>query len=411
MLTEYFYPCDRGGSEWSTYSLAKQLIQMGHKIKILTPNYGAKPKEKWQGITIKRFNIGKKMKKTSENITPFWHTNPWWFIQTFRSLLQAIKTDSIDIIHVQGKFFLPAAVIIGKLKKTPVVFTARDYQVICNLGFCLWEKNQRCSLGEYLFRDIATYLKHYQPGASWIKKAVFLFLHLRARIITANLRFFAKLADGTVCISQAQQKIFITSGFNRLQTIYNTTAFSPFLATARRKQLIFVGRLTPGKGAHLLVPSFAQAITQKQARLIIVGSGFLEKKIKKQINHLGLKNRVILKGHIAHSEVIKLYRKSQMAIFPSLWPEPFGRGALEAISQGTPIITSDRGGLPEIVQGKYGQSVKPNPEKLAQAIDYLTRNHSTFTSRLKKDNRQLITQFYLRPANQYQSLYYKLLNK
>ncbi|MCR4312319.1 MAG: glycosyltransferase, partial [Candidatus Uhrbacteria bacterium] len=45
-----------------------------------------------------------------------------------------------------------------------------------------------------------------------------------------------------------------------------------------------------------------------------------------------------------------LMRRAAVVVVPSMWYEPFGLVAVEAMAQSTPVIVSDRGGLPEIVQ-------------------------------------------------------------
>lgn len=134
-------------------------------------------------------------------------------------------------------------------------------------------------------------------------------------------------------------------------------------------------------------------------QLIVVGGGFLQNKIRH--------NRITLTGQLDYHQVLKLYRQVKLAIFPSRWPEPFGRGALEAIAAGTPVVTSNRGGLPEIVQDKYGLSVEPTPEKLAQAVTTVLKNHSKYVKKIRQDREKLNFQFNLQPVSQYEALYYR----
>jgi glycosyltransferase involved in cell wall biosynthesis len=337
MLTKYFYPHPRGGSEQSSYHLAQMLIKQGHKV---------------------------------------------FFKFSFRQ--------HPDIIHVQSPSFLPVAVMIGKLFNIPIVLTVRDYSLICPLGFCLWEKTKACSLREFISVDIPTYARFYPSNV------LSPLLHLGIRLRSKFWRYFAHHVNQIVCISQAQKKIFTANGFSSLQVIYNTTDFFPVTHKNRANKIMFVGRLTPGKGADLLIP-----LAQKY-QIIVVGTGFLEPKLRH--------SSAILMGQISYSQVIKLYRQVKLAIFPSVWPEPFGRGALEAIAAGTPVVTSNRGGLPEIVQHKYGLSVEPTPAKLTQAIDYVINHHRQFTSRIAADRKKLIFQFNLNPTNQYEKLYYSCLS-
>ena len=337
MLTEYFYLHARGGSEQSSYHLATMLIKHSHHVFF-------------------KFSL---------------HEHP-------------------DIIHVQSPSFLPMAVMIGKLFNIPIVLTVRDYSLICSLGFCLWEKIKTCSLREFISVDIPTYARFYPSNI------LSPLLHLGVRLRSKFLRYLARHVDQIVCISQAQKKIFAANGFHHLRVIYNTTEFPPPQNTARTDQIIFVGRLTPGKGADLLAP------LAKKYKIIVAGSGFLEPKLRH--------SSAMLMGQISYEQVLKLYRQVKLAIFPSRWPEPFGRGALEAIAAGTPVVTSNRGGLPEIVQHKYGLSVEPTPEKLAQAITIVLKNHSKYVKNIRQDREKLNSQFNLQPVKQYEQLYNRCLS-
>lgn len=342
MLTKYFdLNNTRGGSEQSAYHLANSLTKRGHKI--------------YFGFSLRR--------------------RP-------------------DIIHIHSPSFLPIAITISKLFNIPTVLTVRDYSLICPLGFCLWNKSTGCSLVEFLTDDIPTYAKFYP---SHILSPL---LHLGVRLRSKILRYFAHQTDQIVCISQAQKIIFSANGFKNLVVIYNTVDFSAPATTKKKNQLLFVGRLTPGKGADLLV-SLADKLPPSY-KLIVVGSGFLATKI----HH----SRIVLTGQIDYQQVLRLYSQAKLAIFPSRWPEPFGRGALEAIAAGTPVVTSNRGGLPEIVQAKYGLSVEPTPSKLAQAIKQVLKNYQKYVNHIRQDRQKLNFQFNLQPVSQYEKLYLRLVS-
>ena len=52
-------------------------------------------------------------------------------------------------------------------------------------------------------------------------------------------------------------------------------------------------------------------------------------------------------GFKEHNEVIRIYKKTSIAVVCSRWDEPFGRTSLEAASRGSAVIISNKGGLPE----------------------------------------------------------------
>jgi glycosyltransferase involved in cell wall biosynthesis len=64
-----------------------------------------------------------------------------------------------------------------------------------------------------------------------------------------------------------------------------------------------------------------------------------------------------------------------VVVVPSVWQEPFGRVALEALMHGTPVVASRRGGLPEIVSdGVTGFVVEPEAAAIAEAVARVLRS-------------------------------------
>src|SRR3990167_2383834 len=139
-VIEYFRPMGAGGSGWSTYYLAKDLAANNQEVVVLTPNYGAKKTEFDDGIRILRFPFYLKLKNFNQLPGNFALTNPFWILWTVINLFLLIKKENPDVIHVQGKYSVPPAVIANLFFKKPLVATVRDYLVICNYGITefLW---------------------------------------------------------------------------------------------------------------------------------------------------------------------------------------------------------------------------------------------------------------------------------
>jgi glycosyltransferase involved in cell wall biosynthesis len=75
-------------------------------------------------------------------------------------------------------------------------------------------------------------------------------------------------------------------------------------------------------------------------------------------------------GWIPFEEMANIYRSAQICVIPTVWPEPFGLVALEAMACGTPVIASDVGGFKEtVIHGKTGLLVPQGDSKaFAEAI-------------------------------------------
>ena len=111
----------------------------------------------------------------------------------------------------------------------------------------------------------------------------------------------------------------------------------------KKKIITFVGKLNRSKGYDLFGAAILKILNKYMDwTSIVVGD---EPRDKIDFYH---KNLLKL-GFRKHSEVIKIYKKTSIAVVCSRWEEPFGRSSLEATANGCAVIISNRGGLPETI--------------------------------------------------------------
>lgn len=410
MLTEYFWPHDLGGSEWSTYYLALEIIKNGHQVVVITPNYGAKKDEFLKNIKIIRFPFFKKA-KNYQSISPFWHTGLLWQVISTVYLLRICKRELPDIIHVQGKYYSPAAFIVKLMLRIPTIMTVRDYQLICNYGFCIWKKNKACGLAEYFTKEFPYYIKNYLKNCSKFSIILNFLFAINARFIKYYYSFFAKRLNLLVCISNAQSEIYRRNGYKKIRVIYNPMPFSKKKKINNPKeQIVYAGRLTPGKGASLLFESLPLVFKNiKNLRVLIIGSGFLRDELNKTAHKFRFTKNVDFLGHLKHNRLLKIYSQSRLTIVPSLWQEPFGRVALESLSAGTPVVVTNRGGLKEIVDNSVtGYVTKANPQSLSKAIIKAINENSTLRANIDQNYTVLKNKFQEENVKQYIKIYESL---
>lgn len=143
-----------------------------------------------------------------------------------------------------------------------------------------------------------------------------------------------------------------------------------YIPTENRKlNFLYVGRLTQSKGLSYLFESLSPF--NNEIELTLVGYGDIEncKALKEQIQ----KYKHI--PYLTHDKVLSLMAKSDVFIFPSLF-EGFGMVITEAMSQGTPVLTTTRTcGLDFIIDGINGWLVEPsNSEQLILKIRNILDN-------------------------------------
>lgn len=116
------------------------------------------------------------------------------------------------------------------------------------------------------------------------------------------------------------------------------------------KTIVYVGRLYSQKGVDVLIKAFSQVCSQFQDfKLIILGGGEEEKKLKELVNDLKIDQYVVFKGNKPKAEVLSTFKKSYLAVIPSL-SEGFGFTVIEAMSMKTMVIGSNNTGIKEIIQ-------------------------------------------------------------
>jgi spore coat protein SA len=139
--------------------------------------------------------------------------------------------------------------------------------------------------------------------------------------------------------------------------------------------VLFVGRLIPFKGAHVLL----KAMSMLGARGVntfckIVGASYFGgSKPNQYMKTLerSCPDNAKLEGYRSGSQLAEEFRLASIFCCPSTWEEPFGMVIVEAMASGVPVVASQVGGIPEVLEFGGGLMV---PEALASALQSLIAN-------------------------------------
>ena len=135
------------------------------------------------------------------------------------------------------------------------------------------------------------------------------------------------------------------------------------------KNLLYVGRIVPKKGLHVLLYAMKKVVEKDdEVKLRIAGKGRLLPLMKSLSKMLDIERNVNFLGYVPDKDLPELYRSSDLLILPSITGESFGITLLEAMASGLPVIGTNVGGIPEIIKGcgKIVDLGKPN--QLSRAI-------------------------------------------
>ena len=160
------------------------------------------------------------------------------------------------------------------------------------------------------------------------------------------------------------------------ELVYNPVDIQRFVqvkkTTHQAYRVIAVGRLEYPKNHVILIDAFAKVVEKiPNAQLYILGDGSLRKQIKERIKHWKLQDHVILKGKV--NDVENYLACSDVFVMCSDY-EGLPLSILEAMAAGLPIVSTDVGGIKDIVTDNGILTHKGNVEELANALIQLGIN-------------------------------------
>ena len=121
--------------------------------------------------------------------------------------------------------------------------------------------------------------------------------------------------------------------------------------TYKKLNLLYVGRLAPGKGLEFLIESLSK-INHFEFTLTVIGDGIIKKELSKSVKNLNLTDKIIFKGYVHFSlELLEEYTSHDVFILPS-FSEGLPQVVFEAMSRGIVVVASNVGGIPDQILNK-----------------------------------------------------------
>jgi len=319
---------DFGGAEMQVALLAKKMLQLGHKVKIVSmikPNKAFCQKYPY----LKNYVIHLNMTRGIPNPLAIY------------KLIKIIKKFKPDVIHAH----MIHAIILSRITKlfykpTKIISTAHSI-------------NEGGKLRNLMYR-YTDFLSDLNTNVS--KKGVN--EYIEKGLFSKNKSLF--VPNGIVL---SKEKNYI------LENTSNLALKKMFDFKENDIILLAVGRLTEAKDYDNLINAI-NFLDNKNLKLLIAGTGHLKNKIQNKINKFRLQNNIKLLG--LRNDIIFLMKNADFFVMSSAW-EGLPIVLLEAASVGLPAVVTDVGGNKEIIENdKNGYVVPPNNYKsLANKIDVI----------------------------------------
>lgn len=354
-----------GGVETVMLRLRSALRERGHDVRLFTSSADG-PARHDAGHTVCFGTL-------TAARTPLQAFNPW----AARALRRAVRAFRPDVVHLNIFLTQLSPAILPALQDVPVLFHAHWYRAVCPVGTKRLPDGSDCR----------------EPwGAPCLARGC---LSLRAWLpLMAQrraLRRHRRIIDRVIACGAPVRERLLEAGWDEVEVVWNgvRASLAP-PALAERPTVVFAGRLSREKGVDVLLDAFARVARElPDARLLLAGDGPLRATVERQIAEHDLGSRVHRPGWVASGALDALARGAWVQAVPSLWDEPFGNAAAEALMRGTAVVVSARGSLPELVEhGCSGLVVEAGrPDALASALLQILRDR-TLAERMGAEGRR-----------------------
>ncbi len=316
--------------------------------------------------------------------------------RTYREIRTLIACECPDVAHVHNVFPLISPSVYRALKDSgvPVVQTVHNFRFLCPnaLFYTHGRICERCKHGNTLH---AVRWKCYRQ--SYILSSLYaLTIGLHRRAGTFNLigRFIA--------LTEFTAQKFVESGLTTQDKISVLGNFlpdplpSPGSFETREPYVVYLGRLSSEKGIDVLL----DAVTGlPDLKVKVAGDGPQFGALQAIVRQKGLQQVEFL-GRVVGEEKWELLRHATAVVVPSVWYEAFPFVVLESLATGTPVVASNLGSLPYVVEdGKSGLLFQArDSQDLREKLAWLVQ-HPAEALQMGRYGRQVVERRYSASAH------------
>ncbi|MFH0986793.1 MAG: glycosyltransferase family 4 protein [Candidatus Micrarchaeota archaeon] len=384
-VNPFYPPSYWGGIEKYVKFLSEYLVERGHNVSVICANMGGeKSREKINGVRVYRMK-SIVFKKLPSLLPPPWSFEIGFWLNGYKLL----KKLNPDVIHIHNRYFpgLYPVIFYKKMLKKPMIITIHNSKP---------EKNNEIN------RQTNALAGAYDMmlGNMLMRSCDF---------IAGNSQYSA---DATVPPGYGPENVGVA--YNGIHTSEWKKVKSDFKKGHCRKgeQMILAdARLVPQKGMDYLIRALPEL--DFKYKLVVKGNGPELKKLQKLANHLGVWSKVefVTRRDFTENQMIHLYSAADMFVLPSLH-EPFGIVLLQAMATETPIVTTDVGGVNEVV-GDTALKVKSRSSSaLAKAMNRLAKDEKLKKELTKKARARVVKMFdWSAAGRQMEDIYKKVVKK
>ena len=321
VLAWEFPPRIVGGIARHVGELYPEIVKLGHEIHLITVEFGTTPNyEIVDGIHIHRVPV--------REGNDFFH----WVVNMNESMGEhggklIAEEANFDLIHAHDWLVSDTAIALKHTFKIPLVTTIHATEYGRHNGI-------------------------YTSGQQYINGKENILAHNSWRVIVCSQYMRYEVERALQCPWDKIDIIYngIRPEKKHRHPDFDHVSFRRRFAQDHEKIVYYVGRMAHEKGVFVLLNAAPKVLWSMagNVKFIIIGGGNSDR-FKEQAWNLGIWDKCYFTGFMSDEDLDKFQTVADCAVFPSLY-EPFGIVALESFAARVPVIVSDTGGLPEVVQ-------------------------------------------------------------
>jgi len=342
ICTNAYPPHFMGGAELVAHEQAKLLSECGHDVAVFAGDIGARGDrharidDVYDGLPVHR------IKTTPDDYNPS-------FLNFLHPAIDAhfenvLKSFRPDIVHFHN--------VMGLSVKLPIIARAVGARTICTLhdlwGFCLLNTAIRSDgLPCHDIGQCRSCLPLQHDGNG---------IGVPMRFRKDFIAFALAHVERFIAPSRYIADRYIAAGLSgvRIGVIPNGIDLERFAPAERTPgdggvRISFAGHFGAHKGVNTLITAFAALGPRQNVTLHLAGEGPEEARYRAQADALAIADRVRFFGQLAPAAMPSFYAGSDIVVLPSVWDENQPVCLMEAMASGLPIIASNKGGIPELI--------------------------------------------------------------
>ena len=251
-----------------------------------------------------------------------------------------------DVVHIRNFLTQLSPLVLRATRDVPTVVQMVNYDYVCPLGTKLLPDGSAC---------------RFVPGRACHRNGCLPLAGLARMSVQTRLRTrWHGAVDHVLVMTAWMQARLEREGIHVDEVLWEGVPQVPARPSLDGPPTVgYAGRLVAKKGVDVLLAAMARVVRDlPDARLVVAGDGPERAALEREVDRLGLREHVAMLGHLAPDDLEQALAPVWVQAVPSLWEEPFGMVAAEAMMRGTAVVASDTGGLGELVDdGRTGVKV------------------------------------------------------